>query len=300
MVPVRCFPISPTARRYNIYAMLIPAEWPNQLKGFVNEWKTGRLQGDDGLGDNPFGRFVLTHTAFSWDDILVWLSDLDASWCFRGQRESSWDLHTSLDRAVKRERRTENSHSIWHLDRETELRNYLDQFRRNVAFLPIIPPPTDDFVSWYALMQHYGAPTPYLDWTESPFIALYFAIESEAMEYRQSAALWAIDSEWIQNRAGVILRGRAASEDENVRPVIVRVTPRNLNKRMQAQQGVLLHNLRRGATFNQILMSMAIHPDVEERPVVRKLEIGNRLRVEFLEQLKLMGITHSSLFPDDN
>jgi hypothetical protein len=36
--------------------------------------------------------------------------------------------------------------------------------------------PTDNYFEWLAIMQHYGSPTRLLDFTESIFIATYFAV----------------------------------------------------------------------------------------------------------------------------
>lgn len=51
-------------------------------------------------------------------------------------------------------------------------------------------PPATDF-DWLFLQQHYGVPTRLLDWTENPFIALYFALSSSAKD--DDACVWMLD-----------------------------------------------------------------------------------------------------------
>lgn len=49
-----------------------------------------------------------------------------------------------------------------------------------------------DRASWLTLMQHYGLPTRLLDWSESPLVALYFALSSDE-DAKADAAVWVLN-----------------------------------------------------------------------------------------------------------
>jgi hypothetical protein len=51
---------------------------------------------------------------------------------------------------------------------------------------------------WYFLMQHCGAPTRLLDWTEGALLALYFAIRDAR---RVDAAVWVLDPWWLNQQS---------------------------------------------------------------------------------------------------
>ncbi len=304
--------------------MPVPSDWSQNFVTFVNDWKrkskNEEFLSDEYWGDNPFNNFVVKEKAKSWDDFLRWLQDLRGSWCFRGQREAAWLLHTSLDRDVQRERSSPNSRSLYHLNRETETRDLLFRFQQYAHhYLPHVPP-MNDLSSWYALMQHHCVPTRLLDWTESPYVGMYFAVEEKAKEKRQRekeshSAVWAIDLAWLEtkgrellqlkNNASTVVDGSPAEVAdytnrllrETEESVIVRINPQLSNPRLFAQQGVFLCKLYHEASFGQMLMKMMMYPEPTDRPVIRKIEVGSSLRINFLKHLRSMNIHRASLFP---
>jgi hypothetical protein len=113
---------------------------------------------------------------------------------FRGHREKSWPLSTSLERLVATELEFEKYY--W---RACGLRFQIEAFTGNKWELPEFEKVAEWLGSYSSLnielefgrlpaydylahLRHHGFPAPLLDWTESPFIAAYFAFSRKPTE----------------------------------------------------------------------------------------------------------------------
>jgi hypothetical protein len=82
----------------------------------------------------------------------------DTVW-FRGHADNEWELIPSIARDQRG------------VAAEGTL---VKRFKQNAASFAIDRASTE--WDWLFLMQHYSAPTRLLDWSESPLVALYFAV----------------------------------------------------------------------------------------------------------------------------
>jgi len=80
------------------------------------------------------------------------------------------------------------------LDDEDEIRNDFKRRGRQLLSEPFLP---GNDKEWYFLMQHYGAPTRLLDWTDGSLLGLYFALRSQDPGDPQDAAVWMLDPDWL-------------------------------------------------------------------------------------------------------
>src|SRR5258705_10261831 len=80
---------------------------------------------------------------------------------YRGQQHVEWDVQASIHR----------DHTA------NDERNLTNQFRSRAGMRYQRTPAHGDQAAWLSLMQHYGLPTRLVDWTRSPLVAAYFAVE---------------------------------------------------------------------------------------------------------------------------
>jgi FRG domain len=110
---------------------------------------------------------------------------------FRGLKRSNYELIPSFPRRWRILRPVDDSRNM-----EDELRQ--EFVMRAPSF---ISTPPQDAWDWYFLMQHSGAPTRLLDWTEGSLIALYFAVRDAGDDDASDAAVWVLDPWWLNKLA---------------------------------------------------------------------------------------------------
>jgi hypothetical protein len=142
-------------------------------------------------------------------------------------------------------------------------------------------------------MQHYGAPTSLIDWTYSPFVAAFFAMEN----LNKGCHVYEINTELLyrQNKRNefmiddLIGRDLIVSSDENF---LVTFSPEFQNERIIAQQGLFLIPSNYDVSFDDIADSYKV-------PICKKyiFNLEPQDIQECIRILKTMTIDNFRLFP---
>jgi len=222
---------------------------------------------------------------------------------FRGQQRSHWQLLPSIMRGGEFNR--SRSGRRFDLETESEIREEFVVRAPALSGSDSIP---ENQWNLYFLMQHFGAPTRLVDWTESPLIALYFAVRDNPGYY--DSAVWMLDpyemNYRVIKRDEVIAPSAPGTLERDVRRVMPWLPTRFAKKAMLAKNPVAVfptHFVRRISSQRSCF---TIH-GVEEngfsrfrgrRPCLIKIKIPAFSAIPIRHALETQGIDETTVFPD--
>lgn len=232
---------------------------------FIDKWSKFSQKVNECVGEFLTGRFV-----------------------FRGQRDSGFRLESSFDRrygklSVDRRRTIES--------------NLLAYYREAVARQELWPHQEMREVEEVILAtgQHFGLPTRWLDWTDSRYIAAFFAFAGLEDHYLSHADA----AEESEDRRVAIFALDIASpvlDQERLRLIQPKFTEQN--PRMTAQLGLFVQNRTLKASIEEcILEYMDGNADDVVAPPLYRFDLPVREARIALRDLAEMGISYSRLFP---
>jgi hypothetical protein len=241
----------------------------------------------------PISHGVQEWSIESWQefyDLVASHFDNSPAYIFRGHADAVWKITSTIDRMEERYPRRKNFSGTVPKEfdcpvasRETHLR----AFRQVIRGRPGIPAPPDDDNECWALAQHHGLATPMLDWTLSPFVALFFAFEEKGdAKERMVVAL-----------SSSVIDEKSSQADPAPTPYL----PRNeASHRLLVQSGLFLRMPKTDLeTYVRSHFSDESTPDNSHaRAVLIKIRIPAIDRFGCLKMLNKMNINRMTLFPD--
>lgn len=257
-------------------------------------------------------------TVKSWDELRSKLTKMgDELWYFRGHANSAWALQPKLERSIL----TYQEKALF------------DEFKRTAhLYANDTNHKVETRVEWLSLMQHHGAPTRLLDWTRSPYVAAFFAVNDLKVDDDATAAVWAVniseifkemrkknekdirykplfDRNYLQQQTlpdtdfgGIFLSEWYEEEDFKFPSAVLPIAPYYAHPRLTIQQGVYLAQTRLSKD-NEVTMvpfEIALQDTMEgefDGRWIRKFYLPSKLRPQMLRELNAMNINDATLFP---
>ena len=220
---------------------------------------------------------------------------------YRGQGNVDWKIESSLDRL---EARFPTKTNYWGMipkdfncpptDRDQHLEAFKESVRGKRGNNPY--PLTDN--EWWALAQHHGLASPLLDWTYSPFVALFFAFEDEGFVDYQTRQYFEPERRSV---LCVPFHLIADNSTEDHRAPDVFSPRREITSRLGNQCGVLMLMPRATDLESSVRTRFANETTASNphaRSILTKITVPNKGRKDCLKFLNKMNINRLSLFAD--
>lgn len=210
---------------------------------------------------------------------------------FRGQSDYHWSLKPSIKRLVESDKISQNKAEYYEKQSQFEFLSQVhlidDKFDYNSQIDP---------VSILVNMQHYSCPTRLLDWSESLFVALYFAVSS-SFNSDASIFIWHHNTylKHLENQYPNIKFDSENLLNSELPDFLTPIVSRKKNERLLRQQGVFSVSNNILKDHDEIIIETA--KTQNSKSGLFKFRIPKEQKLEFLIRLRKMNITSESLFP---
>jgi hypothetical protein len=222
---------------------------------------------------------------------------------FRGHTQTEWDLRPKLYRTYGDYKHVKSNYI------EDEIR---EEFIQRAPILCDNAPnggETSVEWEWYFMMQHFGAPTRLLDWTDGALIALYFAVKDNGGLF--DAAVWALDPYALNERViriNWIIPPSAPGIGRAERTKINRWMPERFDHRDDPPPGAVAiyptHTARRISTQRSCFTIHGTDPLILDKHYKRGANFLAKITIpawavqKIKRELCGAGIDESTIFPD--
>ena len=230
----------------------------------------------------------------NWDQYVSQTLDLEG-WVFRGQPNASWPLLSSLSRYLMS---FIPDKKLWRAREERAARIFRRKAHNYLSDSSIL----EDELRCLAMIQHHGGATRLIDFTKSPFVAAFFALENAEVDTAifalNTPALWNAVSGSDHTLAREKINPRIKGNLEkyfyrNTHDILWVGEPSEMDRRLVAQSGTFVVPGVLDKSIDEILSNYHSKSDL-----VKKIVLPKHMRQEGLRMLYRMNITNATLFPD--
>jgi hypothetical protein len=212
---------------------------------------------------------------------------------FRGHADSRWRLETTLERFIPDEQITVNRYNSYLARAKPTVETITDRKWRLSRGLRLShgalvdEPPSIEFMAY---VRHHGYPSPLLDWSRSPYVALYFAF-SKARNNQDTAVFVFIKApEGVRSGS---LRDPQICELSRLSTTHVR------HISQQSRYTICVRNIE-GDEWAYCSHELAMEPKDASQNSLQKITLPGSLRLEVLDKLDHMNINGYTLFNSED
>lgn len=250
----------------------------------LGDWPAFKIMRDEIDGGIPVARvksWQHLQEIFS-NDVIFKSSD---EFLFRGQRRSNWGLTPSIARLSKNE-------TIDAILAEKQL----ERFKYSIRGRLNTPISSLDNLDVWAIGQHFGLMSPLLDWSRSPYVAMFFAFEQadpiNESPKNYSRSIFSINKTKLEKQGVNIFVDSLSAEHDRLisQSGLFTISPFGDSITLETQ--ILNELAERDIDIDD--------PDILKRYIF-KIHIpmeDESDRVDCFHSLRMMNLHHASLYPD--